>query len=97
MLFHAIYHPDTRFCVIRDAAHGLTDFEFQHGCRKFGYEHRWESHVYTAADTEGFEILTANQWSEFIYSFDESASVPSNFFINSRPIRDKWDTNREIY
>jgi uncharacterized protein (DUF1778 family) len=51
----------------------------------------------TEALKDRLDVLTKEQWSELISSLDEPVNVPSNKFISTRYVADKWDADRTIY
>lgn len=93
MLYHAI-HFDGKV-VVRPMTDGITDAEWFHGCRCV--EHSLSQYKLTEALKNRLDVLTKEQWSELISSLDEPVNVPSNKFISTRYVRDKWDADRTIY
>jgi hypothetical protein len=93
MMYHAI-HFDGKV-VVRPMTDGITDAEWFHGCRCV--EHSLSQYKLTEALKSRLDVLTKEQWSELISSLDEPAYVPSNRFISTRYVTDKWDADRTIY
>ena len=93
MLYHAI-HFDGKV-VVRPMTDGITDAEWFHGCRCV--EHSLSEYKLTRALKDRLDVLTKEEWSELISSLDEPVNVPSNKFISTRYVRDKWDADRTIY
>jgi hypothetical protein len=93
MLYHAI-HFDGKV-VVRPMTDGITDAEWFHGCRCV--EHSLSEYKLTEALKSRLDLLTKEEWSELISSLDEPVNVPSNKFISTRYVRDKWDADRTIY
>lgn len=93
MLYHAI-HFDGKV-VVRPMTDGITDAEWFHGCRCV--EHSLSEYKLTRALKNRLDVLTKEEWSELISSLDEPVNVPSNKFISTRYVRDKWDADRTIY
>jgi hypothetical protein len=93
MLYHAI-HFDGKV-VVRPMTDGITDAEWFHGCRCV--EHSLSEYKLTRALKDRLDLLTKEEWSELISSLDEPVNVPSNKFISTRYVRDKWDADRTIY
>jgi hypothetical protein len=93
MLYHAI-HFDGKV-VVRPMTDGITDAEWFHGCRCV--EHSLSEYKLTRALKDRLDLLTKEEWSELISSLDEPVNVPSNRFISTRYVRDKWDADRTIY
>jgi hypothetical protein len=93
MLYHAI-HFDGKV-VVRPMTDGITDAEWFHGCRCV--EHSLSHYKLTEALKDRLDVLTKEQWSELISSLDEPVNVPSNRFISTRYVDDKWDADRTIY
>ena len=87
MEYHTIYHPTTNTAVIRRADHGITDAEWEHGCRIKP----------KSPETPEYKVLDALGWSEHMSSLDEPGFVPNNNFISTRVVHDKWDSDRPIY
>ena len=93
MLYHAI-HFDGKV-VVRPMTDGITDAEWFHGCRCV--EHSLSEYKLTRALKDRLDVLTKEEWSELISSLDEPINVPSNKFISTRYVKDKWDADRTIY
>ena len=93
MLYHAI-HFDGKV-VVRPMTDGITDAEWFHGCRCV--EHSLSEYKLTRALKDRLDLLTKEEWSELISSLDEPANVPSNRFVSTRYVKDKWDADRTIY
>lgn len=93
MMYHAI-HFDGKV-VVRPMTDGITDAEWFHGCRCV--EHSLSEYKLTKALKDRLDVLTKEQWSELISSLDEPANVPSNKFISTRYVADKWHADRTIY
>jgi hypothetical protein len=80
MEYHTICHPLSKIAVIRRADHGITDAEWEHGCR-----------IKPETPETFYKILDDFEWSEYMSSLDEPGIVPNNNYINSYPVLDKWD------
>ena len=93
MLYHAI-HLDGK-AVVRPMTDGISDAEWFHGCRCF--THSMSEYKLNQSVKDKLDVLTKEQWSELISSLDDPGIVPSNKFISTRIIRDKWDLDRTIY
>jgi hypothetical protein len=93
MLYHAI-HLDGK-AVVRPMTDGISDAEWFHGCRCI--EHSLSEYKLTQSVKDKLDVLTKEQWSELISSLDEPGNVPSNRFISTRYVPDKWDADRTIY
>lgn len=78
MEYNTICHPATGMAIVRRADHGITDTEWEHGCR-------------IKLETSEYKILDALSWSEHIASLDDPSNVPNNNYINAYPVLDKWD------
>jgi len=95
MIHHrAITHQ--QFAVIRDAVDGITDLEWEHGCRSIQLSYKQESIAYQYVKALGYDVLTKQEWSEYISDLDPDI-VPSNNFVSTRVIKDKWDGARSVY
>ena len=94
-MYHIIYLNDN--AVLRPANHGVSDIEWEHGCRTVLISADREIKALEYANNLGFYILNANEWSEFISSRDDPSVTSNDHYINSRPKPDKWDNSREIY
>jgi len=97
MLYHAIYHPLTHQAVVRPADHGVSENEWRHGCRVLPLYSPFSTQTSTLVQDSGYYLLDNYQWSEFITSLNDPGDVPSNKFISTRVVRDKWDSDRPIY
>ena len=93
MLYHAIHFDGN--VVVRPMTDGITDAEWFHGCRCV--EHSLSHYKLTEALKSRLDVLTKEEWSELISSLDEPVNVPSNRFISTRYVADKWDADRTIY
>ena len=78
MEYHTICHVASGLAVVRQADHGISDTEWEHGCR-------------IKLETSKYKILDALSWSEHIASLDDPGNVPNNNYINAYPVLDKWD------
>jgi len=95
MMYHAI-HLDA-MVVIRPMTDGISDAEWFHGCRCIEHslsEYKLNERLKT---NPGLTILDADAWKDFISSLDDLGNVPSNKFISTRYVPDKWDADRTIY
>jgi len=95
MMYHAIELDNN--LVVRPVVDGITEIEWFHGCRCFeisASEFQLKSRIqnYTNMD-----LLTTEAWNHFISSLDDPGIVPSNRFVSTRIVRDKWDADRSIY
>jgi len=93
MLYHAIHFDGN--VVVRPMTDGITDAEWFHGCRCV--EHSLSQYKLTKALKSRLDVLTKEEWSELISSLDEPVNVPSNRFVSTRYVKDKWDADRTIY
>ena len=95
MIHHtAITHNHT--AVIRSAADGITDLEWEHGCRSIQLSYKQELIAYQYVKSLGYKVLTKQEWSEYMNSLDPDI-VTSNKFVSTRVIKDKWDGARDVY
>ena len=88
--------------VVRPVVDGITDIEWQHGCRLFemsSSRYELETRIRNSDQviTGDVDLLSIELWREFVSSLDEPTNVPNNFFVNTFKRYDKWDTNRPIY
>jgi hypothetical protein len=99
MEYHAIFHTGDYVCIVRPSNHGITDTEWERGCRILvRIDTMTQRELETSLENNsGYMVLNAQEWSEYISSLDEPNNVPNNNFINSRPVIDKWDGARPIY
>lgn len=89
-LYHALILNNN--AVIRKASDGITNFEFDLGVRHSSLIDTSMDKVVEMLLDQNIEILSKEKWNIFI-GLEEF--VPSNNF--SKPIVDKWDSNRTIY
>ena len=95
MVYHAI-ELDSNL-VVRPVVDGITELEWFHGARCFEYsqsEYQLKTRLKARDD---MKLMTTEEWNEFIGSLDDPGIVPSNRFVSTRVIRDKWDADRSIY
>lgn len=97
MFYHAVISMKDRCATIRPSNHGVTDLEWQHGCRTYGVDVSPIDLELDLKYKKMYDVLDADKWLDYISSLDEPVLVPSNKFISSRFIPDKWDTRPEIY
>lgn len=83
--------------TIRKADSGVTDFEWEHGCRSIPLDPGLESAARERVASLGYEILDATEWREFLDSMDSGDGVTSNRFVSTRYVKDKWDGFRPVY
>ena len=89
-MYHALILNNN--AVIRKASDGITNFEFDLGVRHSSLIDTSMDKVVEMLLDQNIEILGVEEWNIFI-GLEEF--VPSNNF--SKPIVDKWDSNRTIY
>ena len=89
-MYHALFLNNN--AVIRKASDGITNFEFDLGVRHSSLIDTSMDKVVEMLLDQNIEILSNEEWNMFI-GLEEF--VPSNNF--SKPIVDKWDTNRTVY
>jgi hypothetical protein len=94
MEYHQIYHD--RYSVIRPSTHGINDIEWHHGCR-IKHTGLTDFQRRTLIHFNSLEVLDSQQWAIYIDSLTDPGIVPSNNFVNTRVIRDKWDSDRPVY
>ena len=82
--------------VIRAATDGVTDLEWEHGCRSIQLSYKQELIAYQYVKSLGYDVLTKEEWSEYMNSLDPDI-VTSNKFVSTRVIKDKWDGARDVY
>jgi hypothetical protein len=95
MMYHAIHLNNN--LVVRPVVAGITEIEWLHGCRCFeifASEFQLKTRL---KDRDDMNLLTTEEWSQFISSLDDPGNVPNNNFISTYVKRDKWDSNRPIY
>ena len=95
MMYHAIKLLHN--IIVRPVPDGITDAEWFHGCRAFEYSESEFKLKTRLKDRDDMNLLTTEDWSQFISSLDEPTNVPNNKFIPTYVKHDKWDTNRPIY
>ena len=95
MMFHAIHLNNN--LVVRPVVDGITDAEWFHGCRAFEYSESEFKLKTRIKDYWDMNLVSTEEWSQFISSLDDPGNVPNNNFISTYVKRDKWDANRPIY
>jgi hypothetical protein len=94
MEYHQIFHD--KYSVIRPSTHGISDIEWEHGCR-IKHTGLTDFQRRTLLHFNSYEVLDSQQWAIYIDSLTNPGVVPSNNFVSTRVIRDKWDSDRPIY
>ena len=94
MEYHQIYHD--KYSVIRPSTHGITDIEWFHGCR-IKHSGLTDYARRRLLMFSKYEVLDSQQWAIYMDALTDPGIVPSNNFISTRVIRDKWDSDRSIY
>jgi hypothetical protein len=97
MIYHAIISMKDRCAVIRPSNHGVNDIEWHHGCRTYKTEEAYDDLEMDLKRKKMYDVLTEDQWRDYIVSLDDPTLVPSNKFINAKVPYDKWDSKYEIY
>ena len=95
MIHHIAIHHNY-IAIVRSADNGITDIEWEHGCRSIQLSYKRELDAQKYVQHLGYKLLNSQEWSEYINNLDEGI-VPSNKFINTRYIKDKWDGARDVY
>lgn len=95
MMYHAIHLNNN--LVVRPVVEGITEIEWFHGCRCFEISASEFQLKTRLKDRDDMNLLTTEEWSQFISSLDDPGNVPNNNFISTYVKRDKWDLNRPIY
>ena len=94
-MFHIIFLDNN--ATLRPANHGITDTEWEHGCRTVLIAEKTPYSAQRYAECLGFELLNKEEWNGFISSRDDPSVTSNDHYINSRVRPDKWDSKREIY
>jgi hypothetical protein len=94
MEYHAIYLEGD--AIVRTADDGINNTEWHHGCRVLPLDITGELSITTYLKANGYAVLSRDEWNQMILDLDEDI-VPSNRFISSIYIPDKWDRIQEIY
>ena len=94
MQYHCVYLGNT--AVVRPAIDGIREFEWFHGCRSIPPNGMREYELKHHIRSLKYHLLSTEDWNNFISSLDEP-TVPSNFFVSTRKVRDKWDSQTTIY
>jgi hypothetical protein len=94
MEYHQIFHDI--YSVIRPSTHGISDIEWEHGCR-IKHTGLTDLQRRTFVHFNRLEVLDSEQWAIYIDSLTNPGVVPSNNFVSTRVIRDKWDSDRPIH
>ena len=94
MQYHCVYLGNT--AVVRPATDGVREFEWFHGCRSIPPNGMREYELKHHIRSLKYHLLSTEDWNSFISSLDEP-TVPSNFFVSTRKVRDKWDSQTTIY
>lgn len=95
MIYHAIELNNN--LVVRPVVDGITELEWFHGARCFEYSESEYQLINRLKARDDMKLITTEEWKYFISSLDDPGIVPSNRFVSTRVIRDKWDSNREVY
>jgi len=95
--YHAIISMKDRCATIRPSNHGVNDIEWEHGCRTYGVDMSPIDLEFDLKRKKMYDVLDADKWQDYIISLDDPSLVTSNSFINTRPIKDKWDPEITIY
>ena len=95
MMFHAIKLLHN--IIVRPVPDGITDAEWFHGCRAFEYSESEFKLKTRIKDYWDMNLVSTEEWSQFISSLDDPDNVPNNNFISTYVKRDKWDLNSPIY
>lgn len=102
MLYHAVIIKnktlDAEYAVIRPATDGITELEWEHGCRVFDEPKPTMIEIETAitANTD-YELINMDGWNNILESIQDQTNVTNNSFINSNVKPDKWNQRPEIY
>jgi hypothetical protein len=94
MEYHQIFHDI--YSVIRPSTHGISDIEWEHGCR-IKHTGLTDFQRRTLTQFNSHEVLDSQQWAIYIDSLTDPGIVPSNNFVSTRVVRDKWDSDRTVY
>jgi hypothetical protein len=95
MMYHAIELDNN--LVVRPVVDGITEIEWFHGCRCFEISASEFQLKRRIQNYTNMDLLTTEAWNHFISSLDDPGIVPSNRFVSTRIVRDKWDADRSIY
>jgi len=92
--YHAVYLNGD--AVVRTADNGISELEWKYGCRILPLELTREQPILHYLRSNGYNVLNRDEWKQFIDDFDDDY-VPSNRFISTIHVPDKWDWKPEIY
>lgn len=95
MIHHIAIHHNY-IATVRSADNGITDIEWELGCRAIQLSYKRELDAQRYVQHLGYDLVNAIDWSEYISSLNGDI-VTNNKFINVRSIKDKWDGARDVY
>ena len=94
-MWHAI-HLDREFATLRQGDHGVTDTEWELGCRVIRMSYKNESDAKEYIVRVGIAVLDTEAWNAMIREINGD-DVPSNKFISTYKPYDKWEQLPIIY
>jgi hypothetical protein len=96
--YYAFFEPGLIFATVRHGNDGgVSEMEWEHGIRCYYTTETNELVLMGQLLDDGFELLNKEAWDNFISSLDEPSNVPSNKFVSTHYVRDKWDGQSTIY
>lgn len=82
--------------VIKPSTDGINDTEWEHGVRIYHTDITSRHNLILALETQGFDVLDADNWNHLISSLDDPTNVPNNNSTYPRKW-DKWEPMPAIY
>lgn len=70
MPYHAIISMKDRCAHIRPSNHGVTDLEWEHGCRTYKVEETIEDLTKDLMRKKMYDVLNNDQWKDYIDSLE---------------------------
>lgn len=94
-MWHAI-HIDNEFATLRPADHGITDIEWELGCRVISVSYKSELDAKQYVIRLGIALLNAGDWKAMLNEINGD-NVPNNNFVSTYKPYDKWEQIPIIY
>jgi hypothetical protein len=91
-------HLDREFATLREADQGVTDTEWELGCRVIRMSYKQEADARQYILRVGIAVLDAEAWNEMIREINgDTDSVTNNKFVSTHRPYDKWEQLPIIY
>lgn len=94
-LYHALILGND--ALIKELDDGINALEWEYGVRIFPTDVTRLSALKEIILDAGYKLVSKEFWNYIISEMDDPKVISEDYYVSSRPIKDKWDADIEIY